>query len=382
MQIANQLKFKLLALTLALLPVILPAQNKQVRGVVTDDEGPLIGASVVIKGTTSGTATDLDGHYSISVPSDDAVLVFSCIGYKTVERIVGSSRDIDVRLSIDDNLLEDVVVVGYGTQAKSHLTGSISKIEGDGALIDIPVSDVTTALQGQVAGLTVNNNTSEVGVVPTIRVRGTGSISADSSPLVIVDGYPVPDGLSTVNASDIQSIEILKDAADLAVRNTVLNQLTEIISVIHADAGEVHHFIKPCSIDAVVCNPPYGQPASSLTSPIASIASARTQETDTLDRFFTGAFRILKGKGRLFLVYPATQMLHVMKRLQSHHLEPKRFRLVYPYADKPPNIVLIEALKDARPTLQPLPPLIVYEKDGTLTNELKFVYHIEEQTKV
>ncbi len=177
-------------------------------------------------------------------------------------------------------------------------------------------------------------------------------------------------------------VEILKDAADLAVRNTVLNQLTEIISVIHADAGEVHHFIKPCSIDAVVCNPPYGQPASSLTSPIASIASARTQETDTLDRFFTGAFRILKGKGRLFLVYPATQMLHVMKRLQSHHLEPKRFRLVYPYADKPPNIVLIEALKDARPTLQPLPPLIVYEKDGTLTNELKFVYHIEEQTKV
>lgn len=244
MRFANQLRFKLLALLLALLPVALPAQNRQVRGVVTDDEGPLIGASVVLKGTSTGTATDLDGHYSISVPSADAVLVFSCIGYKTEERPVGNSRDIDVRLNIDDNLLEDVVVVGYGTQAKSHLTGSISKIEGGGALIDIPVSDVTTALQGQVAGLTINNNTSEVGVVPTIRVRGTGSISADSSPLVIVDGYPVPDGLSTVNASDIQSIEILKDAASAAIYGSRAANGVIMITTKSGKADEPHYAVK------------------------------------------------------------------------------------------------------------------------------------------
>ena len=89
---------------------------------------------------------------------------------------------------------------------------------------------------------------------------------------------------------------------------------------------------------------------------------------------------MLKGRGKLFLVYPAPQMLYIMKILQLHHLEPKRFQLVYPYADKPANLVLIEAVKDARPTLHPMKPLIIYERDGSLTNELKSVYHLEEQT--
>ena len=124
--------------------------------------------------------------------SSAQVLVFSFIGFKTMEVPVGKSSIMNIVMEYDSTLLDDVVVIGYGTQAKSHLTGSVSKIGGE-SLLDNPVSDVTQALQGQIAGLSVNNITSEVGVAPAIRVRGTGSISADSSPLVIVDGYPVPD---------------------------------------------------------------------------------------------------------------------------------------------------------------------------------------------
>ena len=198
----------------------------------------------MIKGTSTGTATDVDGNYSITVPSANAVLEFSCLGYRAEERPVGKSTTINIRLNVDDNLLEDVVVVGYGTQAKSHLTGSISKLEGDGALIDIPVSDVATALQGQIAGLTINNTTSEVGVVPVIRVRGTGSISADSSPLVIVDGYPVPDGLSTVLASDIKSIEVLKDAASAAIYGSRAANGVIMITTKSGKADEPHYSVK------------------------------------------------------------------------------------------------------------------------------------------
>ncbi len=237
-------KHRLLALIMALFPLMMAAQSHVVRGVVTDDEGPLIGASVMIKGTSTGTATDVDGNYSITVPSANAVLEFSCLGYRAEERPVGKSTTINIRLNVDDNLLEDVVVVGYGTQAKSHLTGSISKLEGDGALIDIPVSDVATALQGQIAGLTINNTTSEVGVVPVIRVRGTGSISADSSPLVIVDGYPVPDGLSTVLASDIKSIEVLKDAASAAIYGSRAANGVIMITTKSGKADEPHYSVK------------------------------------------------------------------------------------------------------------------------------------------
>ena len=206
-------------LLLVLLPVTLVcwAQPRTVRGVVSDENGPLIGVSVMLKGAESvGTATDIDGKWSLQIDSPDAVLKFTYVGFKSMEVPVGKSDVLDVKMEQDAALLDELVVVGYGTQSKSHLTGSISKI-GGASLIDMPVSDVTQALQGQIAGLTVNNTTSEVGVTPAIRVRGTGSISADSSPLVIVDGFPVPDGLSSVNANDIKSIEILKDAASAAI---------------------------------------------------------------------------------------------------------------------------------------------------------------------
>lgn len=172
------------------------------------------------------------------------------------------------------------------------------------------------------------------------------------------------------------ALDIQEEAAELTRRNVCLNRLEDRVTVICADAADAADLIPSCSVDAAVCNPPYGQPSASLVSPVASRALARSQDPDTLDHLLKGAFTILKGKGRLFLVYPASQMLFLTDCLRRRHLEPKRFRMVYPYADKPANLVLIEAVKDARPTLHPLPPLIIYEKDGSLTKELKSVYHL------
>ena len=172
------------------------------------------------------------------------------------------------------------------------------------------------------------------------------------------------------------ALDIQQEATDLAKRNIELNHLEDYMTVICDDARNAVKHIPSCSVDAAVCNPPYGQPFSALASPNESKAIARNQSEDTLDHFFTGAFQILKGKGKIYLVYPASQMLFVMKCLQDHHLEPKRFRMVYPNIHKPANLVLLEAVKDAKPTLHPLPPLIIYNQDGTLTNDMKSVYHI------
>lgn len=189
-----------------------------ISGTVSDESGPLPGASITLKDAKvpTGTVADQDGQYTISVPNKKAILIFSYVGFMDQAVVVGNQKTINVVLQEDSRMLDETVVIGYGTQAKSHLTGSISKLDGE-QLINAPVSDVTTALQGMMTGLNVSNLTSEVGVMPSIRVRGTGSISADSEPLVIIDGFPVAGGLSQLNAADIKSIEILKDAASAAI---------------------------------------------------------------------------------------------------------------------------------------------------------------------
>ena len=176
------------------------------------------------------------------------------------------------------------------------------------------------------------------------------------------------------------ALDIQQEAAELTERNIRLNHLEDITTVIHTDAVYASKYIPSCSVDKIICNPPYGQPYSTLASPSKQKAIARNQDEETLDHFFTGAFSVLKGRGKIYIVYPAPQMLYIMKLLQKHHLEPKRFQLVYPYIHKPANLVLIEAVKDARPTLHPIKPLVIYEKEGDLTNELKSVYHLQEQT--
>lgn len=216
---AKNLLYKALIVVLAVLAGATSAlaQKRTVRGVVSDSEGPMVGVSVVLRDPPpTGVSTGLDGSFELAVPDNDAVLVFSFVGYRTLEVPVGSQTEIRVTMEVEAAALDEVVVIGYGTQMKSHLTGSISKLDGD-AIADRPASDLTTALQGQIAGLQINNTTSEVGVAPSIRVRGTGSISADSQPLVVVDGFPGSLTLADINPSDVKSIEILKDAASAAI---------------------------------------------------------------------------------------------------------------------------------------------------------------------
>lgn len=196
---------------------IFARQSRTITGTVTDGAGePLIGVSVKVKDATVATITDIDGNYSINAPSANSVLQFTYLGFLPQNITVGTQTQINVKLFEDSQNLEEVVVVGYGVQKKSHLTGSVSKLRGDG-LEDLPNTRIDQALQGKIAGVTIQNTTSEVGVSPQIRIRGMGSLSTGSEPLVVVDGYPVADGLSFVEAADVESIEVLKDAASSAI---------------------------------------------------------------------------------------------------------------------------------------------------------------------
>ncbi len=179
-----------------------------------------------------------------------------------------------------------------------------------------------------------------------------------------------------------RAIEIQEEYCDMSSRTMMLNHLEERVSVIRGDAGNADRMMEACSVDAVVCNPPYGIHGAALTSPFPERATARNQEEDTLRRFFTAAFRILRGKGKFSMVYPAPQMLQAMELMRRCHLEPKRFQMVYPQENKPANLVLIEGVKDARPTLQPMAPLIIYDGNMHLTNRLRSIYHIQEQNPV
>lgn len=195
---------------------VLQAQQRTVTGTVNDEFGPVAGANVMINGTNSGSATDPAGKYSITVSGSEDVLVFSFLGAKTQMIKIGDRSVLDVLLESDLTQIDELVVVGYGVQKKSHLTGSITKFETE-AIADIPTTDVATALQGRLAGVSITNYSGEVGVSPQIAIRGGSALNDGGSPLVVVDNFVMEDGLSMVNAADIESIEILKDASSAAI---------------------------------------------------------------------------------------------------------------------------------------------------------------------
>lgn len=207
--------FVLCALSL-MLSMYVQAQNITVRGMVKDDGGvPLPGASVIIKNTDKGTSTDFDGNFEIEAPSD-GVLVFSYIGYVPVEESVNGRLQISVTLNSDVNLLDEIVVVGYGTQKKSVVTGAISGVK-ESDLQDLPINRVEQSLQGRASGITIAANSGQPGSSSTIRVRGVTTLN-NNEPLWVVDGVIVDaGGIGYLNQSDIASIEVLKDAASAAI---------------------------------------------------------------------------------------------------------------------------------------------------------------------
>ena len=194
------------------------AQNRnQVSGKVTDKAGePLIGATVVVVGTTTGATTGADGRFTIGVPAGGELKI-SYIGYVEQTVKVSAQSVLDIVLEEDSQMLKDVVVIGYGTVKKTELTGSVANVKMSD-IKDVPVVSVDPALQGRIAGADIMATTGEPGATTSIRIRGTRSISASNEPLIIVDG--VIDGihdLNDINSADIESISVLKDASSTAI---------------------------------------------------------------------------------------------------------------------------------------------------------------------
>ena len=202
-----------------------PFQDRVIQGRVTssDDQSGIPGVNIVVKGTTSGTVSDAEGNYTLSVSGSDAVLVFSAIGYSTQEVTVGGQTTIDIVLGVDVTSLSEVVVVGYGTVKKSDVTGSLSRVTS-ATIEERPVQNVLQALQGQAAGMNVSSNM-RPGELPSVNIRGNRSINGPNGPLYVVDGIPLvtapnsgtPSALNDIHPNDIASVEVLKDASATAI---------------------------------------------------------------------------------------------------------------------------------------------------------------------
>lgn len=197
---------------------LLQAQNVQITGTVTsaEDGGPLPGASVQVKGTTIGAATDFDGKYTISVPGTATTLIFRSVGMKVHEEEIAGRTVINVVLETDATMLDEIVVTAYGTATKQSFTGSAATVSAD-KIEKQQVSNISKSLAGAVAGVQVLSPNGQPGTAATIRIRGVGSINAGSNPLYVVDGVPFDGDLSSINSADIESMTVLKDAASTAL---------------------------------------------------------------------------------------------------------------------------------------------------------------------
>lgn len=215
-KVAFEFDGRLVRISKAAVPPPSSASTIAVSGVVRDGSGnPLAGVTVMVAGTYKGVTTDNDGRYALRVDGEASVLQFLYLGYKNVEETVGKRTTIDVAMEEDLKMVDEVVVIGYGTQSRKTLTTSISKIDGD-KLYGAPVSTVGDALKGKVAGLRVATNSSLSGEAPRFLIRGGSSINMGNDPIYIVDGA-LRDDLSGVNPNDIESMEVLKDAASAAI---------------------------------------------------------------------------------------------------------------------------------------------------------------------
>jgi TonB-dependent starch-binding outer membrane protein SusC len=189
--------------------------NIKISGKVIDNAGlPIPGVTIATDG--NGAITDFDGTYKIMAKSSESVLQFSFIGYTTKKITVGSNTSINITLVESTNQLDEIVVIGYGTQKRSSVTGSVAKLKSD-KFENAPVSRLDNAIQGKIAGVRVQSISSEAGADTQINIRGISSVNAGNGPLLVVDGQPMPDGFSALNSADVASVEVLKDAASSAI---------------------------------------------------------------------------------------------------------------------------------------------------------------------
>ena len=190
-------------------------QAKKITGIVKDSQGPLIGATIMEKGTTNGAVTDIDGNFSLNV-NPGAILVISYVGYVDQEIKVGNASDFNIDMKEEGHSLNEVVVIGYGTQRREAVTGSVANIGGE-KLNQIAATNAAQALQGRVAGVLMTQTSSKPGAEMQIRIRGQRSLSANNDPLIVLDGIPFMGQLSDINPADIKSMDILKDASATAI---------------------------------------------------------------------------------------------------------------------------------------------------------------------
>ncbi len=214
----KHLRCLLLMLPLILICGLASAQKKIITGKVIDEKTgePLVGANILIDNAKSGITTKQDGSYTITIPDGKNTLVFSYVGYTSQIIAIGDKKTINISLVQTPTEETEVVVIGYGTQKRNNVTGAVAKYKND-KLDQAPVSRLDQALQGKIAGVQIQNTSSEAGADPKVQIRGVNSINAGQSPFVVVDGQPVPDGLAFVNMSDVESVEVLKDAAAAAI---------------------------------------------------------------------------------------------------------------------------------------------------------------------
>jgi TonB-linked SusC/RagA family outer membrane protein len=210
-----------------------------ITGRIMDSKGvPLEGVSITVKGSNKGTLTDQNGNFKIQVDNESAVLVFSLIGYQTTEMPVAGRSDFQLSMTAQTTSLNDVIVVGYGTQKKSVVTGAISSVKASD-IEDQPVSRIEDALQGRTTGLTIAASSGQPGEAPTVRIRGTTSIN-NSDPLYVVDGIPLDDGgFDYLDPADIESIEVLKDAASAAIYGARSASGVILVTTKHGKAGQM-----------------------------------------------------------------------------------------------------------------------------------------------
>ncbi|WP_232064877.1 TonB-dependent receptor plug domain-containing protein [Rhodocytophaga rosea] len=239
-------------LLLTCLGFLVQAQNKTITGKVTslDSREGLPGVNVTVKGTTTGTSTDADGNYSLGVPPN-ATLTFSFIGLTTQEIAVGNRSEVNVQMSDDVKTLTEVVVVGYGTQERKDLTGSLTSVSAKD-IENVPVVSFEQAIQGRATGVQIESSSGKVGGAMKIRVRGSASVSAGNQPLYVVDGFPITqestgdptnedtNPLIDINPNDIESVQILKDASSAAIYGSRASNGVVLITTKRGKAGKTN----------------------------------------------------------------------------------------------------------------------------------------------